>query len=68
MNDIDYFNEWFDSYGIRKYSKWHGSADGHKDYLATAFLAGYHACEKNDSIIRELREENRRLKDAISTL
>ncbi len=47
MNDYDYFNEWFDTYGIRTYSRNHGTAEGHREYMAAAFLAGYHAHEKN---------------------
>jgi hypothetical protein len=64
----DYFNEWFDTYGIRTYSNNHGTADGHRDYLQAAFLAGYHTYEKNDSLIKQLQDENKKLKDAIASL
>jgi hypothetical protein len=64
----DYFNEWYDTYGIRTYSKNHGTAQGHMDYMKASFLAGYHTYEKNDSLLKELREENQRLKDALSAL
>jgi hypothetical protein len=40
------FNEWYDTIGIRTYSKDHGSADGHRQYMAAAFLDGYHLALK----------------------
>lgn len=68
MNSSDYFNEWFDRYGIRYYSRNHGTADGHREYMAMAFQAGYHACEANDDMMKSLREDNRRLKDELHCL
>ena len=38
----DAFNEWFDTKGVRTYSSNHGSAEGHREYMAAAFLDGYH--------------------------
>jgi hypothetical protein len=38
----DIFNEWFDTKGVRTYSSNHGSADGHREYMAAAFLDGFH--------------------------
>jgi hypothetical protein len=65
MSDVDFFNEWFNTFGVRTYHK--GSpAEQHRSYMASAFLAGYHTCEKNDRIIAELREEIRRLKDHLN--
>jgi hypothetical protein len=39
---VDIFNEWFDTKGVRTYSSNHGSAEGHREYLAAAFLDGFH--------------------------
>jgi hypothetical protein len=41
-NATEEFNEWFDTKGARTYSKDHGSAEGHRQYMAAAFLDGYH--------------------------
>lgn len=41
-NAIEQFNEWFDTKGVRTYSSRHGSAEGHREYMAAAFLDGYH--------------------------
>jgi hypothetical protein len=64
----DYFNEWYDTYGVRTYSQSHGTADGHMDYMKAAFLAGYHTYEKNDSLIKQLQDENKKLNDALASL
>jgi hypothetical protein len=40
---IDAFEEWYGTHGVRTYSPNHGTADGHKDYMAAAFWAGYSA-------------------------
>jgi hypothetical protein len=64
----DYFNEWYDTYGVRTYSQNHGTADGHMDYMKAAFLAGYHTYEKNDSLIKQLQDENKKLNDALASL
>jgi hypothetical protein len=64
----DYFNEWYDTYGVRTYSPSHGTADGHMDYMMAAFLAGYHTYEKNDSLIKQLQDENKKLNDALASL
>jgi hypothetical protein len=45
-NASDHFNEWYDSIGVRTYSKDHGSAAGHREYMAAAFLDGYHIALK----------------------
>lgn len=68
ISDADHFNEWYDSIGIRTFCDGRNSGDQHRDYMATAFLAGYHTAERNDALIIELREQNRRLKDAINCL
>jgi hypothetical protein len=64
----DYFKEWYDTYGVRTYSQNHGTADGHMDYMKVAFLAGYHTYEKNDSLIKQLQDENKKLNDALASL
>jgi hypothetical protein len=64
----DYFKEWYDTYGVRTYSQNHGTADGHMDYMKAAFLAGYHTYEKNDSLIKQLQDENKKLNDALASL
>jgi len=66
MNSADSFNEWFDSYGIRTYSRNHGNSDGHREYMGVAFQAGYHACLLNDGAYQKLKEENQRLRDEIN--
>ena len=46
----DNFNDWYNTIGVRTYSKDHGSAQGHQDYAKNAFLGGYYAgleCFKN---------------------
>lgn len=65
-NSSDFFNEWFDTYGIRTFSKNHGTADGHREYMSMAFQAGYHACLANDRGYQELKEQNQRLKDELN--
>ena len=45
-NAADYFEEWYDTKGIRTYSKDHGSAAGHREYMAAAFLDGFHTALK----------------------
>jgi hypothetical protein len=65
-NSADFFNEWFDTYGIRTFSVNHGNADGHRDYMSMAFQAGYHACLANDMGYQNLKEQNQRLKDEIN--
>lgn len=42
----EHFNEWFDTKGVRTYSPNHGSADAHREYMAAAFLDGYHIAMK----------------------
>lgn len=37
------FDQWYDSEGVRFYSKNHGSADGHYDYMKKAYLDGFYA-------------------------
>jgi len=37
------FDEWYDTEGIRFYSKNHGNADGHYDYMKKAYLDGFYA-------------------------
>ena len=37
----DAFNSWFDTKGVRTYSSNHGNAEGHREYMAAAFLDGY---------------------------
>jgi hypothetical protein len=67
MSDADYFSEWYERFGVRTYFK--GSpADQHRGYMAAAFLAGYHTSERNNHIVSELMEENRRLKNHINCL
>ena len=66
MNSVDFFEEWFNTIGVRTYSRNHGNADGHRVYLSMAFLAGWYAHDRNEDTIKELREENRRLKDEIN--
>jgi len=41
MNATDKFENWFNTEGIRTYSKNHGTADGHKEYMYEAFMNGY---------------------------
>jgi hypothetical protein len=65
INPADLFNEWFDSYGIRTFSRNHGSAQGHREYMSMAFQAGYDACIANDEGYQELLEKNRRITDIL---
>jgi hypothetical protein len=37
------FDQWYDSEGVRFYSKNHGNADGHYDYMKKAYLDGFYA-------------------------
>ena len=39
----DAFKDWYDTKGVRTYSKNHGTAKGHEDYARNAFLGGFHA-------------------------
>lgn len=41
------FDEWYGSVGIRSYSKNHGSAEGHEEYMAVAWMSGYHSALKD---------------------
>jgi len=45
-NAADLFNEWWETTGVRTYVKDHGSAEGHRQYMAAAFLDGYHIALK----------------------
>jgi hypothetical protein len=49
------FNDWYNTKGVRTYSKDHGTADGHKEYMQVAFLDGYHLAMKD---IEQLLLEN----------
>jgi hypothetical protein len=46
MTEEELFENWYARYGCRYYSPYHGSADGHKDYLNLAFLSGLHAAQE----------------------
>jgi hypothetical protein len=37
------FENWFNTKGLRTFSKNHGNAIGHKEYMNEAFNAGYNA-------------------------
>jgi len=37
------FDKWYDAEGVRFYSKNHGSAEGHYDYMKKAYLDGFYA-------------------------
>ena len=39
---LEIFNEWFYTKGVRTYSSNHGSSEGHREYMAAAFLDGFH--------------------------
>jgi hypothetical protein len=41
------FDEWYGSVGIRSYSKHHGSAEGHEEYMAIDWMSGYHSALKD---------------------
>lgn len=43
------FEDWWRTQGVRTYSPRHGSADGHKDYMAHAFWAGYELGRKSET-------------------
>jgi hypothetical protein len=45
-NAADEFTEWFDTYGVRNFSRNHGTADGHREYMALAFMTGYQIAER----------------------
>ena len=38
INEI--FDKWYDTEGVRFYSKNHGTAEGHYDYMKKAYLDG----------------------------
>lgn len=40
------FDQWYDSEGVRFFSQNHGSADGHREYMALAFMTGYQIAER----------------------
>jgi len=46
MTEEERFEDWYSRYGCRYYSPYHGTADGHKDYLNLAFLSGFHAAQE----------------------
>jgi len=66
INSADFFEEWWDTFGIRTYSKNHGTAEGHKEYMSAAFQSGYHACLTNDNGYQELKETINRLRDELN--
>ena len=41
MNINEIFDKWYDSEGVRFYSKNHGNAEGHYDYMKKAYLDGF---------------------------
>lgn len=40
MTDEEEFKNWYSTHGIRYFSPFHGSANGHEDYMRVAFEAG----------------------------
>lgn len=40
------FDDWYKTEGIRYFSKYHGSADGHKDYMLYAWNAAVNNINK----------------------
>ena len=66
INSADFFEEWWETFGIRTYSKNHGTAEGHKEYMSAAFQSGYHACLANDNGYQELKETINRLRDELN--
>jgi hypothetical protein len=44
-NAADYFDEWMNTIGVRTFSQHHGSAEGHREYLAAAYLSGFRQAE-----------------------
>jgi hypothetical protein len=63
MNSVDYFEEWYNSVGVRTFSR---AVDQHRDYMSMAFLAGWYAHDSNDTSKAELVESLRRLKDEMN--
>jgi len=63
MNSVDYFEEWYNSVGVRTFSR---AVDQHRDYMSVAFLAGWYAHDRNDASKAELVEQIRRLKDELN--
>jgi hypothetical protein len=63
MNSVDCFEEWYNSVGVRTFSR---EVDQHRDYMSMAFIAGWYACDRNDASKAELVEQLIRLKDELN--
>jgi hypothetical protein len=59
-NAADYFDEWMNTIGVRTFSQHHGSAEGHREYLAAAYLSGFRQAE---AIYGRLNDETETHKD-----
>jgi hypothetical protein len=59
-NAADYFDEWMNTIGVRTYSKNHGSAEGHREYMAAAYLSGFRQAE---ALYGRLNDETETHKD-----
>jgi len=58
-NAADYFDEWMNAIGVRTYSKNHGSAEGHREYLAAAYLSGFRQAEALYGRLNDETETNK---------